>query len=576
LVKSDLVREGSLSERRLARKARGELEAPAHEDTPPQLATRGRLQRKGAMGGSVETTPQRAELGSAAVLDSMSELVAYLDLEMRYVWVNRAGAETVGLTAERLTGRYCYKTLYRRSKPCPGCPVLKARESGQPQRGEMTSLDGRVWFIQGNPTRDESDNITGMIEVASEITERKRMEEALRESEQRYRTLVETSPDAITVTGLDINVIMVNQQAAQLYGFESVAEVLSSGKNALDFIAPEDRQRAVENARETLETGVAKNGEYSLLRKDGSSFPGEVAASLIRDAHGKPKGFIAVTRDISERKRAEEALRESEAKYRQIFENVQDIFYRTDAQGIITEISPSVERYGYTREGLIGTQVLDVYEDPEERSRLLEALFERGEVVDYEIHLKTGDGRAAPTSVSTRLLRDADGTFAGAEGILRDIGERKRAEEALRENEAKYHNLFEASRDAIFIADASTGQIVDANEAASALMCMPREQIVGMNQGSLHPSEEVERYRAVFADHVRSGKAITTDIHVQRPNGERVPVDISASTFTLRGRLLVQGVFRDVTEKVRPSTATSSRMCRTSSTGQMPTASSPR
>jgi diguanylate cyclase (GGDEF)-like protein/PAS domain S-box-containing protein len=133
------------------------------------------------------------------------------------------------------------------------------------------------------------------------------------------------------------------------------------------------------------------------------------------------------------RKRAEAALRESEAKYRHIFENMQDIFYRTDAQGIITEISPSVQRYAYTREGLIGTQVLDVYENPEERSALLKALFERGEVVDYEVRLKTGDGRVIPTSVSTRLLRGPDGSFAGVEGVLRDINERKGMEAALRE-----------------------------------------------------------------------------------------------------------------------------------------------
>jgi PAS domain S-box-containing protein len=105
----------------------------------------------------------------------------------------------------------------------------------------------------------------------------------------------------------------------------------------------------------------------------------------------------------------EEALREGEAKYRHIFENVQDIFYRTDAQGIITEISPAMERYGYTREELIGTQVLDVYENPEERSALLQILFERGEVVDYEVRLKARDGRTISTSVSTRLLRGLDG-----------------------------------------------------------------------------------------------------------------------------------------------------------------------
>jgi diguanylate cyclase (GGDEF)-like protein/PAS domain S-box-containing protein len=136
---------------------------------------------------------------------------------------------------------------------------------------------------------------------------------------------------------------------------------------------------------------------------------------------------------VAQRGRAEEALRESETKYRHIFESIQDIFYRTNAQGIILEISPSVQRVGYSREQLIGTNVLDVYEDPEERATLVKAIVERGEVADHEIRLKTGDGRVIDISVSGHILRGPDGTFSGTEGTLRDISDRKAAEEALHE-----------------------------------------------------------------------------------------------------------------------------------------------
>jgi DNA-binding CsgD family transcriptional regulator len=90
-----------------------------------------------------------------------------------------------------------------------------------------------------------------------------------------------------------------------------VEEVLSSGKNALDLIAPEDRQRAIDNALKTQGRGAVKNVEYALLRKDGTSFPGELSASLIIDVDGTPRAFTAVTRDISERKRAEQALQKA-------------------------------------------------------------------------------------------------------------------------------------------------------------------------------------------------------------------------------------------------------------------------
>ncbi len=134
---------------------------------------------------------------------------------------------------------------------------------------------------------------------------------------------------------------------------------------------------------------------------------------------------------VTERLRADDALRESETKYRRIFENTQDIYYQADEKGIITEISPSIERYGYTREDLIGTQVLNVYEDPTERSDLLNAVLERGEVGDYEIRLKAADGSVLNASVNTHLLRSPDGSVAGVEGAIRDIGDRKRMEARL-------------------------------------------------------------------------------------------------------------------------------------------------
>ncbi len=150
-----------------------------------------------------------------------------------------------------------------------------------------------------------------------------------------------------------------------------------------------------------------------------------------------PEEVKSLARDfnemIAERKRAEEALRESETRYRHIFESIQDIFYRTNAQGIILEISPSVQRVGYGREQLIGTNVLDVYENPEQRMELVKAILERGEVSDYEIRLRRGDGRVVDMSISGHALLDPDGAFIGTEGVLRDISERKQAEEVLRE-----------------------------------------------------------------------------------------------------------------------------------------------
>lgn len=129
-----------------------------------------------------------------------------------------------------------------------------------------------------------------------------RAEEALRLREEQYRKMVETSPDAITVTDLEGKLIASNRQAALIHGYNSEREMVEAGLNAFDFIAPEDRQRAFENAKKTMETGFIRNVEYNILRKDGTSFPAELNASVILGENGEPTAFLGIARDISKRK----------------------------------------------------------------------------------------------------------------------------------------------------------------------------------------------------------------------------------------------------------------------------------
>ena len=154
----------------------------------------------------------------------------------------------------------------------------------------MMPYQGRDWFLS----------------VYHDITERKQAERALRESEERYRTLVETSPDAITLSDLDGSIITCNRQSLILHGFERLEEVV--GKNILDFVPEEERDQTREKIRESLERGFTENSEYVLLKKDGTRFPAELSSSFIFDESGTAKAFVSVTHDITERKQAEEAL----------------------------------------------------------------------------------------------------------------------------------------------------------------------------------------------------------------------------------------------------------------------------
>jgi PAS domain S-box-containing protein len=135
--------------------------------------------------------------------------------------------------------------------------------------------------------------------------ERKQAEGVLRTSEARYRALVETTPNGITLTDLDGKLVLCNQQTASLHGYDNPEEMI--GINVFDLVAAGDRPLATLNAQKTLIEGRIANAEYTLLRKDGSRFPAEISAALLRDAVGAPAGFIGITRDTTERIRAMEA-----------------------------------------------------------------------------------------------------------------------------------------------------------------------------------------------------------------------------------------------------------------------------
>ena len=175
---------------------------------------------------------------------------------------------------------------------------------------EFITKDGIKKFVEVKSTPTFKDGkIVGITGLARDITERKEAEEKLRESEEMYRSLVKTLPDAVTMTDLEGNITYVSPRTLELHGFKSENELL--GKSAFELIDPSEHEIAMKNLKKTLDVGFARNLEYTLKNKDGTPFTGLLNTALIKDAHGEPKSFIATTRDISERKHTEEQIKKS-------------------------------------------------------------------------------------------------------------------------------------------------------------------------------------------------------------------------------------------------------------------------
>jgi PAS domain S-box-containing protein len=370
------------------------------------------------------------------------------------------------------------------------------------------------------------------------------------EEKARLRAIFASSPDAITVSDLNGNVIDCNQATLDMGGFSSKEEVI--GKNCFEFVAKKDQQRAMIALEKILGQGSVKNAEYTFSTKDGCKYTAELFASAIKDSSGKPTGFVTITKTTTESKQREAAARKSEIPYWALIENSSDIIQVVDSKGVIRYVSPSVQRIlGYKPEELIGRLSVDVVH-PEDLPKVAkgfeEAIQKPGVPVVTACRCKHKDGtlRVIEGTGINYLNRP---TVNGFISSMHDITERKKMEEALRESEEKYRKQFEEALDAIFVADAETGIIVDCNRAASELVGREKSELIGKHQRILHPPQQIDgEFSKTFKQHLKEKEGQVLETQVIDKKGEIKDVAVKANVFELRGEKMLQGIFRDITE----------------------------
>jgi len=283
----------------------------------------------------------------------------------------------------------------------------------------------------------------------------KRVEEALRESEEKLRILFESISSGIIVSNLEGQIIEVNEAAVRLLGYSDKVEVI--GQPGFEFIAEKDRARAAEDAIKAVGLGYGPTYEYTFVDKDGREYDAEASASLLLDSAGNTVGFISIFRDIAERKRAEEALRESEEKLRVMFESMSEGIAITDLKGKIIDVNDAILRMsGLSREELIGQEGFKLV-PPEDSKNIIEqgmkAVKSETDIEKMSYETMPTSGRAYDVDLSISVLRDSSGDPTGFVAITRDITAHKRKDEALYESESRYRLLAENVTDIIWTMD---------------------------------------------------------------------------------------------------------------------------
>jgi PAS domain S-box-containing protein len=320
--------------------------------------------------------------------------------------------------------------------------------------------------------------------------------------EAKLNAILESSPEAITVTDLDGNIVECNQAAVDMRGFQSKEDLI--GKSALEFIAKKDHEKAIQNLKKTIEQGSVKTVEYPLLTEDGREFPGEWSASVVRDASGKPEYLVAITRDITERKKAEEALRKSEEKWRSLAENAPNIIMIVDRVGTIQFINRTA--VDARPEEIVGRSVYD-FIDPEHHNvvkKTIEKVFQTGERRGYEISGVGPKGGVSWYETHVGSIK-RDGQVVSVALITTDITEHKKAEDALRKSESKYRTLLENLPQKIFLKDKNL-VYVSCNENYARDLKIKSNEIAGKTDYDFYPKELAEKYKADDKRIMESGK----------------------------------------------------------------------
>jgi PAS domain S-box-containing protein len=344
------------------------------------------------------------------------------------------------------------------------------------------------------------------------ITPRRKSTANLR-GQELYRSLVEASMDAVTMTDLEGRITYASPRTLELHGFDRPGELL--GRSALDIVAPEERERAARNLRKTLAEDRSGNVQYTLLRKDGSRFVGEINAAVVRDARGRPTRFIATVRDITDRTRAEDALRQNEAMLRLIADQIPISIWTVNRELRITSTlgaGPPGSGLGPPRE--MGLTLMEVFGGLHHSAvgahRL--ALIGESETYEFEREGRAYRGRAEP-------LRDREGTIIGAISIMTEVTEEKQQTAALLKREGMYRSLFENLAIGVY-RTTEVGRILWANPAMARILGF--ESVAELMKANAYDLYARESDRIDLMRKLRAAKVLTVETEARRRDGRTI------------------------------------------------------
>lgn len=461
---------------------------------------------------------------------------------------NPAAERILGLTRDQMAGRTSvdprWRSIHEDGTLFPGetHPAMVTLRTGQAVRDVVMGIhqpDGTLrWIsISSEPIPGPDGRPASVVTTFDDVTERRRAEAALHESENEFRRIVETANEGIWQVDAGSRTSFVNRRMAEMLGY-APEELL--GRPPSDFVVVEERAD-VERRMAIARQGLPDSYERRFLRRDGSEVWTLLKSSPVRSPDGALAGLLAMVSDITERKSAEEAIRRSEENLRSYFEAFDDCVFVLDGDGAILHVNRIVTtRLGWEPHELVGRSVLEVHpeERREEAARIVAAML-AGKARSCPVPLLTKNGKRIP--VETRVF---PGRWNGRDvlfGLSKDLSQ-------LRASEEKFQKAFRHNPSPMVIRSIPTGKIIDVNEAFTEMLGYPREAVVGKTSIGIGATLDAARQSAAEALLSTQGSFRDFEMDARTADGRILHGLFSGEMIELQDDRLFLTVMKDVTE----------------------------
>jgi PAS domain S-box-containing protein len=478
-----------------------------------------------------------------------------LDAQGRFVEVNRTWLEMMGYTRKEVIGRGFADFLDSRGAAQFEQSFQEFKCAGEVcgVEFEMRRKDGSSFTaaFTGKIAHDESGGFIQTHCVLQDVTRQRQAEQALRQSEENYRRIVETSQEGIWSVDREFVTTFVNPRMADMLGYR-VVEML--GRRSTEFMHEEEREPHLQRI-EARRRGVSETYERRYRHRDGSVRWLLTAATPLMDPDGAFAGSFAMLADITERRRAEEELRNSERRFRAVLENMSLIGLMLDREGRVLLANDFLLRLtGWEREEVLGRDWFDTFVPADIRGEV-RSIFDRTIgtglfPVHFENEIVTRRGERRMVAWNNSLFSDEQGNIASVTSIGQDITERRTAEFNLRLSEARYRTLVENIPLKVFLKDRES-RYVSVNRAYAEELGLAAEAVVGKTDFDLYPPELAEAYLGSDRRVLAGGEVLEYD-EEHFDDGRRhvihmVKVPVTDSVGKITG---VLGAFSDITERL--------------------------